>query len=111
MKVLQRSFSSAPLIKRPHARQLEGCMLTKTNTKTNTRTSTRMATLRLRTLAAVAALVLWVSPTFADTVHVVDDSFINLNRPNQNQGTNAAIRVNDAGAGRHGLARFDLSAR
>ena len=105
MKVLQQAFSSAPLVKQPHAQKLEGCMLT----KTNTRTSTRMATLRLRTLAAVVALTLWASPGFTDTVHVTDDSFINLNRPNQNKGTNESVRVNDAGAGRHGLARFKLS--
>ena len=47
----------------------------------------------------------------ADTVPAVSDTNINLNTPNQNNGTNDVIFVRNTGTGgnRNGFVRFDLS--
>ncbi len=46
----------------------------------------------------------------ADTANLSDDTNINLNQPNQNNGDSLSVHVRNAGTGgvRHAFARFDL---
>jgi len=60
---------------------------------------------------AVLLLVLWRAPGHALTLHVTDDTNINLNTPGQNNGDTQGVFVRNVGAGgvRHGFVRFDLT--
>jgi len=56
-------------------------------------------------------LFLWGAPGYALTLHVTDDTNINLNNPGQNNGGAQDVLVRNVGAGgvRHAFARFDLT--
>lgn len=58
------------------------------------------------TLAAAAVLVTLPIVTFADTVHVAEDTYIRANNPNQNRGSVKQVEV---GKKSTGFAKFDLS--
>ena len=53
----------------------------------------------------------WSLPAQAITLHVTDDTNINLNKQNQNNGTNAQVFVRNVGSGgeRQAFVKFDLS--
>ena len=55
-------------------------------------------------------LIISTTPVHAITLHATDDTDINLNTPNQNNGGTATIFVRNVGTGgvRHGLVRVDL---
>ena len=53
----------------------------------------------------------WNLPAQAITLHATDDTNINLNQPNQNNGANAQVFVRNVGSGgeRQAFVKFDLS--
>ena len=60
---------------------------------------------------AVLLLVLWRAPGHALTLHLTDDTNINLNNLGQNNGGSQTVLVRNVGAGgvRHAFAKFDLT--
>jgi hypothetical protein len=61
--------------------------------------------------AGLTMVLLCCAPAGADTVHVTDDTDINLNQPGQNNSGAATVFVRNVGAGgvRHAFLRFEVS--
>jgi hypothetical protein len=58
-----------------------------------------------------AVLFFWLGSAKAHTLHVTDDTNINLSQPSQNNGASADVFVRNVGTGgeRHGYVRFETS--
>jgi hypothetical protein len=88
------------------------------NTKTRLKAACRFAALGV----AGTALVLLSLPSYADTLHVTDDAYIDLSKPHHRNGKKSNIHVRVESSRRHrrhhhkvgeahGFVKFDLSSR
>src|SRR5689334_19699525 len=60
-------------------------------------------------IAAGAACVSAFTSASADTIHVIDDTFINLSQPTSNKGNSLELTISNASGERRGFALFDVS--
>ena len=64
---------------------------------------------KLHLLVATIVGLLITGISQADTLHVTDDTFIDLSQPTTINGDSLGIQVNDTAGVKQGFVRFDLS--